>query len=202
VRRPRSDYRCRLVASAPDTGIAELDANRSANRPVAESGPTDIGAFLRRSGDAESAFVKALAQDSTCAGKCLEYGTLLSNEGRFADAVPLLQRQLAWDNGEVLAARLLALDLMKLGDYVRAIPYLEAVAQREPKESHLVMLGVAYLSAGRRDDAVATFRYMARFDVGNADLERLSKRLEDGATHPEALANLQEFAFYLARGWM
>ena len=151
---------------------------------------------------AESAFVKALAQDSACPAKCLEYGTLLSNEGRFAEAVPLLERHLAWDHGNVLAMRLLALDLMKLGDYKRAIPYLEEVVQAAPKASHFVVLGVAYLSAGRRDDAIATFRLMATFDPGSAQLQQLSRRLEDGTSHPEALSNLQEFAFGMARGWM
>ena len=152
--------------------------------------------------EAESAFVKALALDSACPGKCLEYGTLLSNEGRFTEAVPLLERHLAWDQRNVPAARLLALDLMKARDYNRAIPYLESVVQRVPKESHFVMLGVAYLSAGRRDEAIATFRLMATFDVGSAELQQLSRRLEDGANHPEALSNLQEFAFWMARGWM
>jgi tetratricopeptide (TPR) repeat protein len=152
--------------------------------------------------EAESAFVKALAQDAACPAKCLEYGTLLSSEGRFAEAVPLLERHLVWDRGNVLAARLLALDFMKLGDYNRAIPYLEDVVKRAPTESHFVMLGVAYLSAGRRDDAIATFRIMPTFDAGSAELQRLSRRLEDGASHPEALSNLQEFAFWMARGWM
>ncbi len=152
--------------------------------------------------EAESAFVKALAQDSACPGKCLEYGTLLSSEGRFADAVPLLQRHLTWDGGNILAARLLAFDLMKVGDYARAIPYLEAVARVAPKESHLVMLGVAYLSAGRRDDAIATFRAMATFDAQNPELQQLSAKLVDGVSHPEALKDMQEFAYRMARGWM
>jgi hypothetical protein len=64
------------------------------------------------------------------------------------------------------------------------------------------MLGVAYLSAGRPDDAIATFRVMATYDPGNAALQKLSARLQDGVSHPEALANLQDFAFGLARGWM
>ena len=135
--------------------------------------------------------------------QCLQYGTLLSKEGRFADAIPLLERQSAWDHGNVLAgAELLALDLMKLGDYERAIPYLEEVVQSGPKVSHFVVLGVAYLSVGRRDEAIATFRMMATFDPGNVQLQQLSRRLEDGANHPEALSNLQEFAFRMARGWM
>ena len=151
---------------------------------------------------AESAFVGALAQDSACPGKCLEYGTLLSNEGRFAEAVPLLQRHLEWEKDNVLAERLLAFDLMKLHDYNRAIPYMESVVRRTPKESEFVMLGVAYLSAGRRDDAIATFRAMATYDPANAALQKLSAKLQDGVNHPEALANLQDFAFGMARGWM
>ena len=151
---------------------------------------------------AESAFVKALAQDSACPGKCLEYGTLLSNEGRFAEAVPLLERHLEWDKDNVPAERLLALDFMKLHDYNGAIPHLESVVRRTPRESEFVMLGVAYVSAGRRDDAIATFRAMATYDPGNVALQKLSAKLQDGVSHPEALANLQDFAFGLARGWM
>jgi Flp pilus assembly protein TadD len=151
---------------------------------------------------AESAFVSALALDSNCPGKCLEYGTLLSSEGRFAEAVPLLERHLAWDKENPLAERLLALDFMKLGDFNRAIPLLEHVVRQLPKESHLVMLGVAYLSADQRDKAIATFHTMASYDPGNTELRRLSERLVEGVSHPDALANMQEFAFSMARGWM
>ena len=152
---------------------------------------------------AESTFVRAIAQDSACPGKCLEYGTLLSNEGRFAEAAPLLERHLAWEQRNILAARLLAYDYMKLGQFDRAIPYLAGIAEQTPKESYFVMLGVAYLSSGRRDEAISTFRHMAGFDPGSAELQRLSQRLEDGASHPEALPNLQEFAFWVwdGSGW-
>ena len=164
--------------------------------------------FTRRPPDlanAESAFVKALAMDTSCQSGCLQYGTLLSKEGRYKEAVPLLARQAGQGAGtsySVLAAKLLALDLMRLGNYRGAIPYLERVVQAEPKMSHFVALGVAYLSVGRRDDAIATFRYMATFDPEGENLQRLSRRLEDGANHPEALSNLQEFAFSMASNWM
>ena len=154
---------------------------------------------------AESAFVKALAIDSSCQSGCLQYGTLLSKEGRFAEAIPFLARQAAQGAGtryNMLASRLLALDMMRLGDYAGAIPHLEQVVQVDPTMSHFVALGVAYLSAGRRDEALATFQHMARFDPGSAELQRLSNRLEEGVSHPEALSNLQEFAFSMTRGWM
>ena len=154
---------------------------------------------------AESAFAAAVAEDSSCRAGCLQYGTLLSKQGRFKEAVPLLTREaarVAGTKNSVAAARLLALDLMKSGDYPDAIPYLEGVVQWDPTMSNFVMLGVAYVTVGRRDEAIATFRYMATFDLGNAQLQQLSKRLEDGVNHPEALANLQEFAFSMTRGWM
>ena len=151
---------------------------------------------------ADSAFTKAFAVDSECPGKCLEYATLQSNEGHFAEAVPLLERQLEWDPGEVLAERLLAYDLMKLGEFSRAVASLEDIVQRDPTESHFVALGVAELSAGHPDEAIATFRAMAAFSPDDEQLRALSQRLEEGATHPEALQNLQEFAYWTARGWM
>jgi hypothetical protein len=43
---------------------------------------------------------------------------------------------------------------------------------------------------------------MATFDLGDAKLQQLSRRLEDGVSHPEALSNLQEFAFSMARDWL
>jgi tetratricopeptide (TPR) repeat protein len=152
---------------------------------------------------AETEFKLALAENSTCRTGCLEYATLLSTEKRYAEAVPLLDRHLAFEGGNFLAARLAALDLMHLGDFNRAIPYLERAVSLAPRESHIVVLGVAYLSAGRKDDAIKMFRYLASLDSGNGELFTLGARLEDGAAnHPEALADLQEFAYYQARGWM
>jgi tetratricopeptide (TPR) repeat protein len=155
---------------------------------------------------AESAFVKAFAQDSSCQAGCREYATLLSTEGRFREAVPLLERQEAQYGSraldDVLLNQQLALDWMKLNDYNRAIPHLELLVQLDPNVSHFVALGVAYLSVGRREEAVATFRHIAVLEPGNAQLQRLSARLQDGTRFPEALSNLQDFAFQMARNWM
>jgi Tfp pilus assembly protein PilF len=146
---------------------------------------------------AESAFVKALAMDSSCQSGCLQYAALLSKEGRYAQAVPLLERQAAERGGtmyDVLATKLLSLDWMRLGNYDRAVPYLERLVQLDPTVSHFVALGVSYLTVGRRDEAIATFRHMATLDPSNERLQSLSARLEDGTNHPEALSNLQDFA--------
>ena len=175
------------------------------SRAVEQLGLALFTAQPPRYAEAESAFVRALAIDSSCQSGCLQYGTLLTKEGRYADAIPLLERQAGEGSGtkyNLLANRLLALDWMKLGKYDRAIPYLERVVQMDPTLSNFVALGVSYLSEGRRDEAIATFRYMATFDPGNAQLQQLSRRLEEGVSHPEALSNLQEFAFSMTKGWI
>jgi Flp pilus assembly protein TadD len=154
---------------------------------------------------AESAFVKALAMDSSCQSGCLQYGSLLSKEGRFAQAVTVLERQAAQRGGtmyDVLATKLLSFDWMRLGHFDRALPYLERLVQIDPTPSGFVALGVSYLSVGRRDEAIATFRHMATLDPTNERLQALSARLEDGTHHPEALSNLQEFAFSMTRDWI
>lgn len=154
---------------------------------------------------AESAFVSALAKDSSCQSGCLQYGSLLSKEGRYAQAVTVLERQVAQRGGtlnDVLATRLLALDWLRLGHFDRALPYLERLVQIDPAPSGFVALGVSYLSLGRRDEAIATFRHMATLDPANPRLQALSARLEDGTNHPEALSNLQEFAFSMTRDWL
>jgi hypothetical protein len=154
---------------------------------------------------AESAFVKALAMDSSCQSGCLQYASLLSKEGRFAQAVPVLERQVAQWGGtlnDVLALKLLSFDWMRLGHFDHALPYLERLVQVDPTPAGFVSLGVSYLTLGRRDEAVATFRHMATLDPTNQRLQALSARLEDGTHHPEALSNLQEFAFSMTRDWI
>ena len=154
---------------------------------------------------AESAFVMAFAHDSSCQGGCREYATLLASEGKFSEAVPLLERQVVQYGSramnDVLLNQQLALDLMRLNDYKDAVPDLERLVQLDPNVPHFVALGVACLSAGRREEAVATFRHIAALDSGNAHLQQLSARLQDDARYPEALPNLQEFAFAMEHDW-
>jgi Flp pilus assembly protein TadD len=163
--------------------------------------------FMRspaRNQAAESVFVKATSLDSSCETACLPYSALLMREGRFAEAVALLERErrdVPDSHFRLAAQKLLALGWMKLGKYDRAVPYLERVVQADPTLSNFVTLGVSYLSVGRRDEAVSTFRSMATYDPGNAQLRRLSERLQDGVNHPEALSNIQDFAFTMTQGW-
>jgi tetratricopeptide (TPR) repeat protein len=159
--------------------------------------------------EAESAYAKAMARDSTCHFGCLQYATVLSAARNYAAAVPLLERVIARDEGDaqaqremVFAQRELGLVLMRLGDYPRAITYLEPLAQAFPEMDHLVVLGVAYLAAGRRDDAISAFKRIAALEGGSAQMQQLSAQLTGAAAHPESLDDLKQYAFNLASGWM
>jgi tetratricopeptide (TPR) repeat protein len=154
--------------------------------------------------EAESAFVSALARDSSCQSGCFEYATLLTTEGRFREAAQMLERQLEQYGPRAVNVPLcqqLALDLMSLKDYNGAIPYLERLVQLDPKMTQFVVLGVAYLSVGRREEAAATFRHITTLDPTSEHLRILSARLQDGTRLPEALPNLQDIALQMARDW-
>ncbi len=198
--------RCRTYTSPEALWRSAAQAVPENSRALGFLGVALFNSRPHKTAAAESAFVKAFAQDSSCQAGCREYATLLATEGRFREAVPLLERQAAQYGfrslNDVLLNKQLAVDWMKLHDYNRAIPYLERLVQLDPKVSDFVVLGVAYLSVGRREEAGATFRHIAVLDPDNAQVQQLSARLQDGTRVPQALPNLQDFAFQMARDWM
>lgn len=155
-----------------------------------------------RMAEAESVYAGAMAMDSVCDFGCLQYATVLTHDGRLADAVPVLERGTKTHPRDMPMKRALGITLIRLGDYGRAIPYLEPVAAQVPSMDHLVVLGVAYLSVGRLDDATAAFKRVAGVDYGSPEMQRLSSRLEEGVHRPDALADLQRFAMQVSRNWM
>ena len=152
--------------------------------------------------EAESVFAGAMAMDSVCDFGCLQYAAVLTHDGKLAAAVPVLERGTRTHPRDLPMKRALGLTLIRLGDYDRAIPYLEPVAAQFPTMDHLVVLGVAYLSVGRLDDATATFKRVAYADNGSPEMQRLSARLQDGVHRADALADLQQFARQVSRNWM
>ena len=122
--------------------------------------------------------------------------------GRVKEAIPLIESQLALNPEDVLSARTLGLAYMKIGDYKSAIGPLELVAARMPRMDHIVVLGIACLSAGQRDEAIEMFKHVAEIGGGDQEMRGLSARLLDGVNHPEALPDLQKFAAQLSSDWM
>ncbi len=152
---------------------------------------------------AESVYAKAMARDSTCHFGCLQYSAVLIAAGRAQEAVPLIQSHIAANPEDILATRALALAYITLGDYASAIGPLEMVVARIPRMDHIVVLGIACLSAGHRTEATAMFKNVAELGGGDDEqMKALSTRLLDGASHPEALPELQKFAAQLSSDWM
>ena len=151
---------------------------------------------------AESAFRAAVSHDSTCHLGCVQLATVLAAQGRFADAQPLLERAVARDSGYLPAERDLGLVLMKQGQNANAIPHLERVVSSRPTIDVLVVLGVAYLSVGRRDDAVAMFRRTEGLEANDPRMERFSRTLEAAAHDSTALPALRDLAWRLSHDWM
>lgn len=152
--------------------------------------------------EAESVFANAAAHDSTCDFGCLQYATVLARAGKPAAALPVLERAATIDPNDIPIQRALGLILMKLGDYGGAIPHLEPVVEQFPSMEHLVVLGVACLSAGHQEEAVSLFRRVAGADGGTPEMQQLSTKLENATHHPDALPDLQQFAWRLSSGWM
>ena len=150
---------------------------------------------------AESADTRAADLDPTCRYGCANLASVMIAQSRFAEAVPLLERAALKAPDNLLVLRRLALALMKMHEYARAIPALEQLARTYPLEDHLVVLGVAYASAGRPADAVATFDAAVRRYPGSS-LGRLGGKLDDAARSPDALPYLQQLAMALANKWL
>ncbi len=150
---------------------------------------------------AESADVKAAALDPTCRYGCANLASVMIAQSRFAEAVPLLERTIAADPDNLVAERRLSLALIKMQSYDRAIPHLERLAAKYPFEDHLVVLGVAYASAGRPADAIATFNAAIR-RYPESSLKRLGATLDAAVRDPAALPYLQKLAIALAEKWL
>jgi tetratricopeptide (TPR) repeat protein len=151
---------------------------------------------------AESAFARAISEDSTCHLGCVQLATVLAAQGRYADAQPLLERAVARDSGYLPAERDLALVLMKQDQNANAIPHLEHVVRGSPTLDVLVVLGVAYVSVGRREEAVTTFRRLEILDTGSVQLRRFGRTLEEAAQDQNALPALRQLAWTYSRDWM
>jgi Flp pilus assembly protein TadD len=71
---------------------------------------------------------------------------------------------------------------LERGDTENAVRSLERAAERAPDASEIQNhLGIAYLSAGRRDDALHAFERAVALDCGNAAAQRNLALLRDPA---------------------
>ncbi|MFI5244396.1 MAG: tetratricopeptide repeat protein [Gemmatimonadales bacterium] len=154
-----------------------------------------------RYAEAETLFNHAIVRDSTCRSGCAQLAYVLSAQGRLPEAADLLERTVAHAPGNGPLERRLALTLMKLGSFDRAIPHLEHVASSYPTEQHLVVLAVAYLAVQRQQNGIATFQKAVQLYPGNAEILKLGNTLYAVGRSEDAVPHLKELALALAKGW-
>lgn len=165
----------------------------------------NLGSAFAREGpphyaEAEVAFKRAIALDSTCHFGCAQLATVFAAQGRYVEAESLLVRTLARDPQNAPVERTLALVLMKRGLFDEAIPHLKNVASRFPTQQHLMILGVADLSVQRRQDALEVFGAATKLYPRNPELGRYGASLYGAGRNDAALPQLKELAITLTEG--
>jgi len=91
--------------------------------------------------------------------QALEEGIRLFNDGKPAEALPLLSEAVAADGQNPQARGYLGAALSLTGDYVGAIPHFTEAARLEPGQAkHHYNLGRALQAAGRTSEATGAYR--------------------------------------------
>ena len=177
-----------------------------AHVPENPRGYVNLGSALLRESppktdEAAELFARAMTLDSTCAFGCAQLARVRVGQGRLSEAEQLLERTVAQHPGNAPVERNLALVLMKMGSFDQAIPHIEHVAANYPTDEHLLVLGAAYLSVGRRDNATKTFQLAIRMRPESGARRFLSGPLEEAGRAEEARPYLKQLAITLAKGW-
>jgi Flp pilus assembly protein TadD len=149
--------------------------------------------------EAETVLRRAIAQDSTCHHGCDQLASVMGAQGRYPEAVGLLQRALAFDPNDAQAEGRLALDLMKMDQFDQAIVHLERLAAAHPSEHLLMVLGVADLAMQRQQRAMTAFQTAAQMSPDNPEVQRLGSSLFSAGRSEDALPFLRELAIDMAR---
>jgi tetratricopeptide (TPR) repeat protein len=176
------------------------------NVPGNLRGYVNLGSALFREqppkyAEAETLFNHAIVRDTTCRSGCAQLAYVMSAQGRLPEAAGLLERTIAHDPGNGPVERRLALILMKLGSFDRAVPHLEHVASLYPTEQHLVVLAVAYFVLQRQQDGIAEFQRALQRYPDNAEVRKLGNTLYTFGRSDDAVPHLKELAIALAKDW-
>ncbi|GGC34298.1 hypothetical protein GCM10011371_22030 [Novosphingobium marinum] len=143
----------------------------------------EIGKRLGVLDDAEFLLESAVSFEPDNAQLRLDYIQVLRARQKFARALEEAERLCESDPGNPLFQSHLAIEAMQTGDYDRAFELFDAVLEKLPRDpATLTSRGHALKTAGRRDEAVASYR--SALDVAPAH----------GDTW-YALANLKTYRF-------
>lgn len=149
--------------------------------------------------DAETALRRAIVQDTTCRHGCTQLASVLAAQGRFPEAIDLLQHTLTNEPDDIVAEGRLAFTQMKTGSFDQAIAHLEHMAATHPNEHLLVILGVANLAVQREQNALSAFQAASELNPGDREVTKLGNSLFQAGRSKEALPFLKELAINLAQ---
>lgn len=149
--------------------------------------------------EAETALRRAIVQDTTCRHGCAQLASVLAAQGRFPEAIDLLEHTLANEPNDVVAEGRLAFNQMKTGSFDEAIGHLEHMASTHPNEHLLVILGVANLAVQRQQNALNAFQAASQLNPGDREVVKLGNSLFQAGRNKESLPFLKELAINLAQ---
>jgi tetratricopeptide (TPR) repeat protein len=123
----------------------------------------------RRLADADTLARRAMALDSTLLTARLTVAAIAIKQARWSDAEAVLTGTLRFAPTDSATMEKLGAVLVARGEPVRAIPYLERLAEWRPSGESLTNLGAAHLSAGQLDSAIAVLERALHLEPTRVD---------------------------------
>jgi tetratricopeptide (TPR) repeat protein len=183
ARFPRLEARALFDAGDKVGGVSVLEA---AAKTFPRDTPTlyalaDIYRDAGRATDAEQALRRVLVIEPANPNALNYLGYLLAMRGdKLDEAVQLVRKALEAepDNGAYLDS--LGWALFKRGDLAEAQKYLDAAANRMPRNSEVQdHLGDVFARQGRLDDAIAAWTRALEGDASDVNLDEIRRKIDD-----------------------
>lgn len=135
--------------------------------------------------EAEQLFRQAIAVDSTYVSAWTNLSDVQMAEGRTADAHAVLEHVLRIAPQYIDANARMGGVLIKEGDLAHGIPMLERVVASAPTDELYVLLGTAYMTVGRSEDAANALRRAVALNPARTDVAAYVGALLAQNGHPD-----------------
>jgi tetratricopeptide (TPR) repeat protein len=125
----------------------------------------------------------------------LEYGTLLAEQGRFADAAAAFEKVLTANPGHSTAHTLLAQALQELQQLAEAESHYRLALEHDPNNHRAgLLLGRLLMQADRRTEAAPYLERVAQISGSDRAfyLQRLAEVYQEAGEHERAMALLEQ----------